>query len=141
MKTGGVSERQHRRGFTARRGNSRQTDTSLHFDAVHRTAWNRLNAKFDHLVSETNDEETANNTKLTAGWDRFVSRSWFITPFNTNSSDRFQNIRQRHSPGFGGGYTIVDRPRLNGITGGLGYRYTEYYSVSAGVIKRLKMVS
>ena len=121
-------------GFTARRGNSRQTDTSLHFVAVHRTACNRLNAKFDHLVSETNDEETANNTKLTAGWDRFVSRSWFVTPFQYEFfQDRFQNIRQRHSPGFGGGYTIIDRPKFEwDITGGLGYRYTEYYSVSAG---------
>lgn len=121
-------------GFTARRGNTDQTDTSIAVEARRRTADTRLDLSLDALQSEQGGTEVANNQRFQGQVDVFLTSRLFLTPIGLELySDRFQNIDLRATPFTGLGYVFVDHSQVEWSgSAGLGYRWTRYDSVAPG---------
>lgn len=121
-------------GLTARSGNTDQTDTTGSIWLMRRTARSRLPIQFDAAYSELSGTETANNQRLHTQFDRFLTRRLYVTPLGVDAlRDPFQNIGLRVTPFTGLGYTLIDRSTLEWDADlGLGYRYIDYESVTAG---------
>lgn len=121
-------------GLTARSGNTDQTDTTGSIWLMRRTARSRLPIQLDAAYSELSGAETANNQRLHTQYDRFLTRRFYLTPLGVDAlRDPFQNIAARVTPFSGLGYTLIDRSNLEWDADlGLGYRYIDYESVTAG---------
>jgi len=122
-------------GLTLRRGNTEQTDTTLGASLVRRTAATRFLLELDMLESNQGGSETANNQRLTTQLDYYVTSRLYLTPLAGEAyRDRFQNIALRVAPHAGVGYTLVDAKQVEWDGNlGLGYRYTRFDTVEAGL--------
>lgn len=121
-------------GFSARRGNTDQTDTSFGASARRRTRATRLDLSLNALDSEQNDTSVAQNLRFRGNIDAFVTSRLFLTPLGLEVfHDPFQNIDLRATPYTGLGYDFVDGSQLE-VSGtfGLGYRWTRFDSVAPG---------
>ncbi len=121
-------------GLNLRRGNTDQTDLQLNFEAVRRSAFNRLNFSYTGNFSYVERSAIANNNKALFAWSYFLNHRMYLIPVAYNFlSDPFRNIRQEHSPTIGFGYELVNIPKIKwNILGSGGYRYTQYSSVESG---------
>ncbi|MCP4901823.1 MAG: DUF481 domain-containing protein [bacterium] len=121
-------------GANLRKGNSEQTEATTRVVIIRRSAVNRVN--FDYLASfnQTEGIKTADDQRLTMGWNRYVSRKTFWTPlFGEWYRDPFSNIGNKWSLGAGLGYELVDTPQITWkIEGGLSYQETQFDSVADG---------
>lgn len=120
---------------TRRSGNTDQTDTSATMDATHRSPDTRTKFYFDHVFSEVNDTSVADNQTLRGSHDRYLSPRFYLTPLGFEVfRDPFQNIALRATPYSGAGYTLIDQGNQEwNADVGLGYRYTRFDSVAAGM--------
>ena len=122
-----------------RSGNTEQVDYTTRFSARRRTARSRVLADYTGNISKTDAGtgtlvETINNQRVSGGWDLYVTRRFFWSPFfGEYYRDPFQNIDQRLTAGAGLGYTIMDTGKIEwNVSGGPAYQSIRYISVQAG---------
>jgi putative salt-induced outer membrane protein YdiY len=121
-------------GTNVRQGNSEQVEFSSKASFQRRTPKNRIN--FDYLgnFNRTEGVVAADNQRITAGWNRFISKHFFLTPvFAEFYGDPFQNISARWTLGTGLGYQILDTKKVDWeVNGGVSYQTTTYDDVVEG---------
>jgi hypothetical protein len=121
-------------GVTVQKGNVNQSDFNLNARIQRRTTANRFNLDYLGVSTVIDDVETANNHRVTANFDVFVSRRFFIRPiFAEYNRDQFKNINHQGLVGTGVGYTLIDTSRTEwDVFGGAAYQYTRFTSVLPG---------
>ncbi|MEA1982978.1 MAG: DUF481 domain-containing protein, partial [Campylobacterota bacterium] len=116
-----------------RSGNTNQYDYSATLNAQRRTSESRLS--FDYLgrITSKDDEQTANDHRLSQKYDRYLTRHFFWTPaFSEYYTDKYKNIDSQLTYGFGVGYTLIDTKRTTwSFSGGPAFLYTKYGTVSS----------
>jgi putative salt-induced outer membrane protein YdiY len=121
-------------GLTLRSGNTKSVDYDAQINLQRRTPETRL--KFDYLgnVSIVDDVENANNHRVNAEFDYWLSRRFYlILPQAEYFKDPFQHIAHRLTVGGGAGYDLFDRPGLEwNVSTGPAYQRTWFDSVQAG---------
>ncbi len=136
---GGAKERNYwsgkvSAGLTMRSGNTRSVDYNAQVNLQRRTAATRLS--FDYLgnISTIDDVESANNHRVNAEFDYWVSRRLYvILPLAEYYKDTFQNIARRYTFGGGVGYDLINRPGLEwSVDTGPAYQTTWFDSVQPG---------
>lgn len=123
-----------RLGYTARTGNTDQTDLVFGASAKRRTAATRLELALDSVRSDQDGTEVADNQRLAGHFDYYVTSRLYLTPLGVEAyRDRFQNLDMRLAAYAGGGYTLVERSSLewDGQLA-LGYRSTRFDEVATG---------
>jgi putative salt-induced outer membrane protein YdiY len=130
-------------GLNFQSGNTNQTDFSASANFRRRSPKNRIRIDYTGNFSETEtttteDNEpvtttttTADNQRLTASWNRFLSDRFYITPVaGEYYRDPFQNIDSRWALSVGLGYDLVDTAKVDwSIDGGVGYQKTTFEEV------------
>ena len=121
-------------GGNIRRGNTEQIDYTARFGTMRRTINNRMAFDYVGSITRINSEDTSNNHRANAGWDRFVSRRLFVNVASVEwYRDRFQNIADRWTVGAGLGYEIIDTSRTSwSVDGGPAWQSTAWDSVEIG---------
>jgi len=118
-------------GANVREGNTEQVEVSSKASFKRRTPKDRIN--FDYLgnFNKTSGEVAADNQRVDAGWNRYISKRFFWTPaYGEYYRDPFQNIRSRWTVGMGLGYTLIDTSKINWeVNGGLAYQTTKFDDV------------
>jgi len=118
-------------GFNYRTGNTEQTEFNTKMTFMRRTPKNRI--EFDYLgnFSETDGTTIADNQRANAGWNRFLSQRFYITPvYGEYYRDPFQNIASRWTLGVGLGYQIIDTSKVGwNVNGGIAYQLTNFDDV------------
>jgi len=118
-------------GLNYRTGNTEQTEFNANAHFIRRTPKNRIN--FDYLgnFSESEDVTIADNQRANAGWNRFLSNRFYITPvYGEYYRDPFQNIASRWTLGTGLGYQIVDTSAITWkVDAGIAYQQTSFDDV------------
>jgi len=118
-------------GFNYRTGNTEQTEFNAMVGLMRRTPNNRI--KIDYLgnFSESDDTTIADNQRVNAGWNRFVSNRFYLTPvYGEYYRDPFQNISSRWTLGVGAGYQIVDTSKVSwDVDAGIAYQQTTFDDV------------
>jgi len=121
-------------GINARGGNTETTDATIMANAKRRTAKTRLNADYLANYSQTGENETANNQRLSGYYDRFISSRyyWQVVAMEFYR-DPFSNIDRQYSASMGWGYTLAHSSRTEwDVNGGVGYQNQQFVSVQVG---------
>ncbi len=121
-------------GANIREGNTEQIETTGKSNAVRRTPKNRINLDFLSTFNRTEGETAADNQRANVGWDRFLSKRFYITPaYGEWYRDPFVNIDSRWTIGAGAGYEIIDTSKITwDVNAGLAYQTTSFVSVEEG---------
>lgn len=121
-------------GLTMRSGNTKQTDINTKAYLQRRTPATRLSLNYLANYSELDDAESANNHRINAEFDLWISRRFYlILPYLEYYRDPFQNLSHRLTAGVGVGYDLIDRPNLEwNITAGPAYQQAWYESSQPG---------
>jgi putative salt-induced outer membrane protein YdiY len=121
-------------GGSFRSGNVEQSDFTVGLSVQRRTPATRLRFNYDGTQSNVSGTETANSARVTTSFDYYMTPRLFLQiPSIEYTRDRFQNIEHRITPGLGLGYDVIDRGPVEwDLSTGLGYQYTEFFSVSPG---------
>lgn len=117
-----------------RRGNTEQTDFAAQLHASRRTTLSRLTLKYLGNFTSTDNSQTANNHRLNANYDIFITtRLFWSAVFGEYFRDPFQNISHRLLAGTGIGYNLIDSNKTDWhVSGGPGIKETRYTTVEAG---------
>lgn len=115
-------------------GNKNQLDASIQGYLKRRTNNSRLS--FDYLgrVSTLEETKIENDHRLNIKFDRYLTKDFFWTPLNAEYySNKFQNINNQYTIGFGVGYTIFDKKKFEwDISAGPAFLKTYYEEVQVG---------
>lgn len=115
-------------GANIREGNTEQTEVSSQATVKRRTPKSRIS--FDYLgnFNRTFGEAVADNQRVSAGWNRYLSKRFFWTPaYGEYYRDPFQNIGGKWTLGMGAGYKLIDTSKIDWeINGGLAYQTTQF---------------
>jgi hypothetical protein len=124
-------------GANFQQGNTEQTETHVQASFKRRTVKNRVDLQYLGNYNTTDGLTIADNQRASAGWDRFVSRRFFLSPVQLEYfRDPFQNISQRWTVGAGAGYQIVDTSTVDWqVNAGLAYQHTRFDDVPEGEIE------
>ncbi len=121
-------------GANVRQGNSEQTEFSSKASFKRRTPKTRVN--FDYLgnFNRTGGVVTADNQRVTVGWNRYISKRFFWSPVAGEFyTDPFQNISTRWTLGAGLGYQIMTTKKIDWeLNGGVSYQTTTFDDVLEG---------
>jgi hypothetical protein len=114
--------------LSARRGNTDQSDLYGSADLVRETEFARWQTEYRGTFSEVEGGRTANNHRVTSGYDHQISRHFFLRiPGFEFYSDEFQNIEYRLTPSVGVGYDLVDSADVEWtVVTGAAAQYTEF---------------
>jgi hypothetical protein len=121
-------------GLNVRTGNTEQTEFNANANFKRRTPKNRINIDYLGSFSESDNTTIADNQRLSAGWNRFVSKRFYISPVGAEYyRDPFQNITSRWTIGAGVGYQIVDTSKVEwDVNTSLAYQQTKFDDVLEG---------
>jgi len=124
-------------GLTLRGGNTEQVEYNARVSLYRRTPATKLGLDYLGNFSQTDEVETADNQRLTASFDIFISRFLFVrVPFVEYFRDPFQNVAHRVTAGAAVGYDLYNRfnsPVVEwNVTLGPGYQHTWFDSVEPG---------
>ena len=129
-------------GATVRQGNVDQVDSNVKANFKRRTIKNRLVLDYiaNYGVTEVDvgnqveDQEVANNQRVSITWDRFLRERFFVKPVLFEFfRDPFQNIGARTTLGVGAGFQLIDTPKTDWeVSGGPGYQETRFDTVQPG---------
>jgi hypothetical protein len=115
-------------------GNTDRTDVNLRFNAKRRTVVDRIEFDYvgDYRVAD--GVQSANNHRVTALWDRFVSDKLFFRPVSGQYyRDLFQNIAQRLTVGTGVGYELLNTSKSEWtVFAGAASQHTRFSNVLPG---------
>ncbi len=136
---GGSKERNHwsgkvSLGLSLRSGNTEQIDYNGRAHIQRRTPATRLSLDYVGNVSSVDGTENANNHRVNAEWDQWVSpRSYLIMPAAEYFEDAFQNLAYRVTVGVGAGYDLIKGPKMEwNLTAGPAYQQARFESVEQG---------
>ena len=115
-------------------GNTDKETMNARITIKRRTVEQRLIFDYIGNYDETESEETENNHRLSADWDRFITERWFWTPITAEYfKDKFQNIKHRATVGVGLGYEIIDTSTTEWrVSAGPAYTKTWFEEVQDG---------
>ncbi|MBW8191531.1 DUF481 domain-containing protein [Neiella marina] len=121
-------------GYSVRQGNNDESEFNASANIERRKARSRLVIDYLGYVSVKDDNETANNHRLTGVRDTFVSRNFFWRPFQGELFvDKVQNIDHRTTLSGGFGYRILDEDDVEwDVSTTAGYQITYFGSVEEG---------
>jgi len=125
-------------GLNIRQGNTNQLDYTARLSTRRRTAKSRYTLEYVGNISRvgtiSTSTETANNHRVTAEADVFLTRRFFYRILSGEYyRDPFTNLDQRVSVYTGAGYVLVDRRHLEwDIIAGPSLLMTRFVSVQAG---------
>lgn len=121
-------------GFNLTRGNTEQTQWSTTAKIMRRTSRTRFITDWLGNFSETDGEQTVDNQRVSATFDVFRTRKYFLRPvFGEYFRDPFSNISSRVTVGAGMGYHIIDTSETEwDVSGGPAYQHTRFDSVETG---------
>ena len=121
-------------GANIRGGNTEQTEISSMATFKRRTPKNRINFDYMGNFNRTFGDVAADNQRMTAGWNRYISKRFFWSPVQGEYyRDPFQNIASRWSLGMGLGYTLKDTSKIDWeVTGSVAYQITQFDDVLEG---------
>lgn len=114
-----------------RSGNSNQADLAIQATIKRRTNNTRVQLDYLGRISRVEDIETSNDHRGNIKYDRYLKRNFFWTPFyGEYYKNKLQNIDHQYTLGFGIGYTIIDKKKLEwDISAGPGFFKTYYVEV------------
>ena len=115
-----------------RKGNSEQTEYNIKTSAKRRTPTSRITLDYQGLAESNDNEDTAENHRISATWDVFDDPKLFYRPvFFELFHDTFQNINLRTTAGVGIGYHLYDTSTTEWtIAGGPAIQHTTFKEVS-----------
>jgi hypothetical protein len=118
-------------GLSARSGNTDQLDVSLRADVMRHTTLTRTKLGYIGAVNTSNGATTANNHRVPASFDYFVTDRLFVTPTNFEYyTDKFSNIDRRITVGAGLGYEAFSNRWVHWeFSAGAAYQNTAFVSV------------
>ena len=118
-------------GFSARSGNTEQLDVNLRADVMRHTTLTRTKFGYIGAINSSNKVNTANNHRVPASFDYFVTDRFFVTPTSFEYyTDEFSNIDRRITIGAGLGYEAFSNRWVNWEFGaGAAYQNTAFISV------------
>ena len=121
-------------GINLRSGNTEQTDFNAKLGIQRRTPKNRINIDYLGNFSESDDVTIADDQRLTAGWNWFLSKRFYVTPVSAEIyRDPFKNIANRWTLGVGVGYQIIDTSKVGwSVDAGIAYQQTSFDDVIEG---------
>lgn len=121
-------------GMTLRAGNTEQTEFHVSAELKRRTPDTRFTLNHLGNISRLENQEVANNNRVTAQFDVWLSRHLYVKiPLVEYYRDPIQNIEHRGTAGGGVGYEFFDRPRLKwDVVIGPAYQQIWYDSVAPG---------
>ena len=121
-------------GINYRTGNTEQRETTGKAVILRRTPKNRINFDYLGAFSESDGTTIADNQRASAGWNRFLSDRFYISPaLGEYYRDPFQNISSRWTLGIGLGYQLVDNPTVSwSVDTGIAYQHTTFDDVLEG---------
>lgn len=127
-------------GFTARSGNSDQSDLTSHSKIQRETALTRGLVEYRGSISTLSGVTTADNHRVTAQFDYYLTRRLFLTIPNVELfRDPFQNTALRTTAGLGLGYDLIKRgPVTWNVGGGVSFQGTQFDTALAGEPKESK---
>jgi hypothetical protein len=107
---------------------------------LRRTAQSRFSADYLLNYSKSADQETANNQRLTAYYDQFLSTQFFWKALEAEFyRDPFSNIDRQYSIFSGLGYELIRSSRTEWrFQAGLGYQEQQFVSVNLGESDRVQ---
>lgn len=136
---GGAKERNHwsgkaSAGLTLRAGNTEQIEYNAQAHLQRRAPGTRLSLDYIGNISRADGVESANNHRVNSEFDVWLSRRFYlIVPFAEYYKDPFQNLDARVTVGLGGGYDLIDRPKMEwNITAGPAYQQAWFESSQPG---------
>ncbi len=117
-----------------RDGNTNQSDYGARVFLKREAAESRIDLRYQGNISQVDEIETIRNHRGNAEWKVFLSRKFFITPFNSEVFvDKFQNIDLRSTVGAGVGYYFSRNSKADWfLEVGGAYQETQYTSVEEG---------
>jgi hypothetical protein len=121
-------------GINARGGNTETTDTTIIANIKRRTAGSRFSADYLANYSKSGSLKTANNQRLNANYDRFLTTKFFWQVLaGEYYRDPFSNISGQYSLSSGVGYEVIHTSKVEwGLELGAGYQDQQFVSVAAG---------
>ena len=127
-------------GINMRGGNTKSTDLTMMANLLRRTAQSRFSADYLLNYSKSADQETANNQRLTAYYDQFLSTQFFWKALEAEFyRDPFSNIDRQYSIFSGLGYEPIRSSRTEWrFQAGLGYQEQQFVSVNLGENDRVQ---
>jgi hypothetical protein len=101
---------------------------------IRRAPKNRINIDLLSTFNRTEGETAADNQRANAGWSRYLSKLFYVTPaYGEWYRDPFVNIENRWTIGVGAGYEIIDTGKITwDVNAGLAYQTTSFVSVEEG---------
>lgn len=121
-------------GANFRAGNTDQIEYNGKVNIMRRTVDNRF--IFDYIGNylETDNVESTNNHRVTAGWDKFITDRFFVTVgFGEYWRDPFQNIEGRYTVGALAGYQFIDNSKTEwSVSAGPAFQRTYFVNVEEG---------
>lgn len=121
-------------GLNVRSGNSDTIDSSITANAKRRTAGSRVVLAYVGNYSESENQQTSNNHRLSGYYDVFKTKKYFRRPvFGEYYRDQFKNIKNQVAAGTAFGYQFIKNAKTEWeISGGIGVLYKQFVSVEAG---------
>jgi putative salt-induced outer membrane protein YdiY len=121
-------------GLTAQSGNSDQTTINSKAALEWRSPYQRVSFAYLGNYGKVEGDETANNHRGLGSWRIDLTEKWFVIPVRLDVyRDLFQNVALQYTPGTAVGYNLANTSTLQfGLGLGLGWRHTEFDSVSSG---------
>jgi putative salt-induced outer membrane protein YdiY len=118
-------------GAIIRTGNTEVQEFNLQSTIARRTIHNRITIDFVGNENTTDGEQVANNQRLNANWDKFITKRFFVKPiYGEYFRDTFQNIDSRYTVGTGAGYQLMDTKKVGWeVSGGPGYQENRFVEV------------
>jgi putative salt-induced outer membrane protein YdiY len=125
-------------GVNARGGNTKTTDTTIIANVKRRTAASRFAADYLANYSKSGELKTANNQRLNANYDRFLTAQFFWQVLaGEYYRDPFSNIAGQYSLSSGVGYDVIHSSKIEwSLELGVGYQDQQFVSVAAGKNER-----
>ena len=98
-------------GASQTNGNSDTRTFNLDGEAKGRGAKDRITLSAEYNRESSDGEDSADNARLAAQYDRFLTKKWFLYLQGSAERDDFADLNLRTTIGVGAGYQIIDTER------------------------------
>ncbi|MBU2899138.1 DUF481 domain-containing protein [Vibrio hepatarius] len=121
-------------GMDMSSGNTDEFTLHGDIDAERNTVESRTQLNASHETKESNDEKTANNSKVSGSYDIYVDNKLFFRPLDLKAeNDEFQNLDYKITASMGVGYFFIANDTTEwDVTIGPAYTYTKFITVEEG---------
>ncbi|MYM58988.1 DUF481 domain-containing protein [Vibrio sp. OCN044] len=115
-------------------GNTDELTLKGGIDAERNTVESRTKLNASHENKESNDEKTANNSKVKGSYDIYIDNKLFFRPLDLEAeSDEFKNLDYKVTASMGVGYFFIANETTEwDVTIGPAYTHTKFITVEEG---------